>query len=922
MVDKVRPLKQESPSLGGTEDDFLPTATDPAEDYLSAKGIAFTGSDNTRIGDNSGAIEVYTNNTLRTTWDTSGGLDHNGHTAFGNAATINTGIANNTVETVSTATDMTGVYGQVNTPNTNASSNGFTGGYFITSTSGASAKASTAIGIISSASWDSGAGASAAGTVAGGFFSALHSGSSTVSNLYGSRSSLTLSNTFGSPVATNAYGQHIELDNTGGSITAAYGLRITCTNNTGTATTGYGLYIDNMSGFATTTYGLAVVADSSFFTGGLKIGGASAPSYTLDVTGTANITGALTLGTALGATSGGTSQSTYTTGDLLYSSATNTLSKLAIGATSRFLQVASGVPSWSSYTLPSSVGATGTILRSDGTNFVASTVTWPNSVATGTLIYTSSTNTVSSLGGGSSGKILRFGASLPAWSTATFPNTTTANQILYSSATNTVSEITTANTSALITNSTGVPSFTSGTTANRLLRTNGTTISFAQADLTTDVTGVLPAANGGVGGFTAGSIPFSNGTSLTENNSKLFWSDTLGKLGLGTSSPSAYLHVSPVATTGTVDPDFKISGASHTSLGASVERNVVRIDPGTQSWSAGSLTNQRAIYISQPTVAFSSSSTNSTSATVYIAGNPIEGTNCSITDAISLWIDNSGTSPVTNTYGIFCKANQSATGSRYSGHFEGGQFILKDASSTVGKILRCMTSTNTEFFTVASTGINCEGTTLYGNDTSSGHLTLESTSDATKGYVRVNSSIQMGGTYKFLFQDNSSNFITIQPPGTITTHSLTLPASQGAADSYLKNDGSGGLTWSVGPGAIKAYALLGAVNGVGGSATSDAPFSDAGAYAGFVAIAAGTVEAITINMSLSRTAGTCIAKWLKNGVVQSGTVTIDGTNTTTHRTTGLSVAYAAGDVITLQTVTSSFTPTGSDAQITLFIKDS
>lgn len=48
----------------------------------------------------------------------------------------------------------------------------------------------------------------------------------------------------------------------------------------------------------------------------------------------------------LGATSGGTAQSTYTTGDILYASATNTLSKLAIGSSTQVLTVSGGVPTW------------------------------------------------------------------------------------------------------------------------------------------------------------------------------------------------------------------------------------------------------------------------------------------------------------------------------------------------------------------------------------------------------------------------------------------------------------------------------------------------------------------------------------------------------------------------------------------------
>lgn len=45
MVDKVRPLKIESPSLGGTESDMFPSEVDPAEDYLASKGISFEGLD-------------------------------------------------------------------------------------------------------------------------------------------------------------------------------------------------------------------------------------------------------------------------------------------------------------------------------------------------------------------------------------------------------------------------------------------------------------------------------------------------------------------------------------------------------------------------------------------------------------------------------------------------------------------------------------------------------------------------------------------------------------------------------------------------------------------------------------------------------------------------------------------------------------
>jgi hypothetical protein len=56
--------------------------------------------------------------------------------------------------------------------------------------------------------------------------------------------------------------------------------------------------------------------------------------------------GAVTLAGTLGATSGGTGLTSYTTGDIIYSSATNTLAKLPIGTNGYILSIASGVPSW------------------------------------------------------------------------------------------------------------------------------------------------------------------------------------------------------------------------------------------------------------------------------------------------------------------------------------------------------------------------------------------------------------------------------------------------------------------------------------------------------------------------------------------------------------------------------------------------
>ncbi|HEY4506719.1 MAG TPA: hypothetical protein VJH71_00955 [Candidatus Paceibacterota bacterium] len=57
--------------------------------------------------------------------------------------------------------------------------------------------------------------------------------------------------------------------------------------------------------------------------------------------------------------------------------------------------------------------------------------------------------------------------------------------------------------------------------------------------------GILSLSRGGVGtnSLTSGSILFSNGTSITQNNSNLFWDNINKRLGIGTSQPTYELDV-------------------------------------------------------------------------------------------------------------------------------------------------------------------------------------------------------------------------------------------------------------------------------------------------------------------------------------------------------------------------------------------
>jgi len=98
-----------------------------------------------------------------------------------------------------------------------------------------------------------------------------------------------------------------------------------------------------------------------------------------------SITNAIWNGNAIGAIYGGTGQTSYTTGDTLYASASNTLSKLGIGSSGQVLTVAGGVPTWST---PSSGASITDDTTTNATRYINFT-----SATSGTLstIYTSST---------------------------------------------------------------------------------------------------------------------------------------------------------------------------------------------------------------------------------------------------------------------------------------------------------------------------------------------------------------------------------------------------------------------------------------------------------------------------------------------------------------------------------------------------
>jgi len=143
----------------------------------------------------------------------------------------------------------------------------------------------------------------------------------------------------------------------------------------------------------TTALPFTLFADQAVYTGGTNI---TVAGQVINVSGT------------IAATLGGTGTSTVTTGDLLYGSATNTWSKLSLGAAYKSLVVNAGGTQveWNAVALNQTAAVSGQLgTGNGGTGF--------GTYAVGDLLYASSTSALSKLVVGTSGQVLTAGATIP-----------------------------------------------------------------------------------------------------------------------------------------------------------------------------------------------------------------------------------------------------------------------------------------------------------------------------------------------------------------------------------------------------------------------------------------------------------------------------------------------------------------------------
>ena len=149
---------------------------------------------------------------------------------------------------------------------------------------------------------------------------------------------------------------------------------------------------------AGTTYnGSAAITINATGTGGSVTSvAATVPSF-LSITGSPITTsGTLAIsysGTALPAINGGTAQTSYATGDLLYASAANTLSKLSAGTNGYNLTMTSGVPAWKPPYVRTSFTATAGQTSFTATYYVGYVQVFMNGVLLNGADYTATSGT-------------------------------------------------------------------------------------------------------------------------------------------------------------------------------------------------------------------------------------------------------------------------------------------------------------------------------------------------------------------------------------------------------------------------------------------------------------------------------------------------------------------------------------------------
>jgi hypothetical protein len=215
---------------------------------------------------------------------------------------------------------------------------------------------------------------------------------------------------------------------------------------------------------------------------------------------------------------------TYTAHGVLIGEGTSSIVATTAGSAGQHLQSGGGAadPNWTTATFPSTATGTGTILRADGTNWSATTTTYPNTNAINTIMYASSANILGSITAANNGVLISGTTGVPSWlgagTTGQILTATTGSPPSWASPSASAITITGDSGGAL---SGSAFTFTGGTTG----------LTFAGAGTTETLGGILALANGGTN------------ANLTASNGGIFYSTaTAGAILAGTATAGQMLQ--------------------------------------------------------------------------------------------------------------------------------------------------------------------------------------------------------------------------------------------------------------------------------------------------------------------------------------------------------------------------------------------
>jgi hypothetical protein len=225
--------------------------------------------------------------------------------------------------------------------------------------------------------------------------------------------------------------------------------------------------------------------------------GALAGSSNFTFDGTIATINTLNLTNALGATYGGTAQSSWTTGDLLYASASNTLAKLGVGLNTYILTSNGTIPGWAA---PSAISV------NTATNLAGG--------AAGSVPYQSGAGATTFLSIGTANQVVTSTGSAPQWSSGLSITTLTASDAVTFSATTQNIALGTSQTSGTFT--VGGTAQTGNLVFDRSTKTH--TLNVAAGITESGQTKTINIGTAGdTGSTTAIAIGSTNGTTITLN---------------------------------------------------------------------------------------------------------------------------------------------------------------------------------------------------------------------------------------------------------------------------------------------------------------------------------------------------------------------------------------------------------------------